>query len=520
MILLLIPFLCSGQDSGEKNGDPPIRDPLFYTYKAELKDALESGTAGTIAQKHIQLGEFYRKNEVFTEAIGQYNQAIEILDESPKDSVHSILQRKIGEIYLSLKLFPKARKYFEASKNIARKIRYERGQARAEGLLGTCAEKEGNYLEALKHQQESLKLFEQINDKRGIAFVNENIGSIYEDLKQYETAHDHFEKALSYFKDRDDDAQISVLNNMGDMFRKTGNHTEALEYTSLALRMAVDNNNLHQQKSAHQDLSEVYAGMGDYNKAYRHLMTYDKMYKEMYETQNIKHFNVLQTAYEINEKEAQIALLKHRNETVTANRNLIMVTAMALLLLSGLLYVYFFRKRREKVKLQQYRQRLLQAELEKREIEEKRLQDEINLKTAALSRYSLNMAQKNKLIADMAATLKNIASRKQMDVHAKIRSLARALDANLKQEEEWDEFMGFFKDIHPDFFKKLSGISRDKLSSAELRLAMLLRLNLSSKEIAPVLRVTPDSVRVARYRLRKKLPIPPKQELVNFLMEL
>ncbi|WP_157811716.1 helix-turn-helix transcriptional regulator [Tenacibaculum sp. SZ-18] len=47
---------------------------------------------------------------------------------------------------------------------------------------------------------------------------------------------------------------------------------------------------------------------------------------------------------------------------------------------------------------------------------------------------------------------------------------------------------------------------------------MLLRLNLTSKEIAEILNVTPDSVRVARYRLRKKLPISPKEDLVNFML--
>ncbi|RNL78143.1 transcriptional regulator [Sinomicrobium pectinilyticum] len=516
----MLPFFCSGQGTSEKYGNDTLQDSLFYTCKTELREAIKEGMPGIAARKHMQLGDFYRKNEVFTEAIGQYNKAMEMLAGAPEDSINSILNRKIGEIYLTLKIFSKARQYFDTSKAIALAGKYKRGQAKAEGLLGTCSEKEGNYLRALEHQQKSLELFRQINDQRGIAFVNENIGSIYEDLKQYDIAHKHFSRALAYFEGRNDEAQISVLNNMGDMFRKTGNYTEALEYTSQALQLAMENNNLHQQKSAHQDLSEVYAEIKDYQKAYEHLTVYEAMYKEMSRNRDINNFNTLQTAYEINQKEAQIELLRHQNEAITANRNLILVTTLALLLLSGLLYIYFLRKRKEKVKLQQYKQRLLQAELEKREIEEKKLQDEISLKTASLSRYSLNMAQKNKLIADMASTLKNIASRKQMDVHTKIRSLARELDANLQMEEEWDEFMGFFKDIHPRFFKKLSALTTEKLSSAELRLAMLLRLNLSSKEIAPILRVTPDSVRVARYRLRKKIPIPAKQELVSFLMEL
>ena len=80
--------------------------------------------------------------------------------------------------------------------------------------------------------------------------------------------------------------------------------------------------------------------------------------------------------------------------------------------------------------------------------------------------------------------------------------------------------MGLFDEIHPDFTQKLNQIALKKLTATELRLCLLLRLGLSSKEIASVLRITPDSVRVARYRLRKKLPLESQDELVNFMLKL
>ena len=80
--------------------------------------------------------------------------------------------------------------------------------------------------------------------------------------------------------------------------------------------------------------------------------------------------------------------------------------------------------------------------------------------------------------------------------------------------------MDLFEDIHPYFSKNLSDIALQKLTATELRLCLLLRLDLSSKEISSVLRITPDSVRVARYRLRKKLPIETQEELVNFMLKL
>ena len=85
---------------------------------------------------------------------------------------------------------------------------------------------------------------------------------------------------------------------------------------------------------------------------------------------------------------------------------------------------------------------------------------------------------------------------------------------------EWAELMSYFGQIHPNFFSTLKQIVNDKLSSSEMRLCMLLRLNLSSKEIADILHITPDSVRIARYRLRKKLPLESKDDLQDYLLNL
>jgi len=49
---------------------------------------------------------------------------------------------------------------------------------------------------------------------------------------------------------------------------------------------------------------------------------------------------------------------------------------------------------------------------------------------------------------------------------------------------------------------------------------LVLRLNLSSKEIAPLLNISPRSVEVKRYRLRKKMELPRETSLTNYILEL
>lgn len=494
---------------------------IFRTLQKQLEASKKNpDQPKKIAQSHLKLGEYYHSLGLYSEAMEQYNKALDQLGTDFNDTLFITLNNNIGKVYLSLNNFELAEQHFTETLNASKGIKNDRGLAVSLGLLGASHEKQGEYEEALKDQKESLLLFQKMEDQPGVAMTNENIGSIYEDLEQFDMAYQYFNKAYQYLKGKGTVEEVNVLNNLGDSFRKTGNYPAALEKTAMALEVAQRLKDFHQLESAHKDLSKTYAFLGDFEKAHTHLLQAEEFNSAMLRAQNTDQLNVLQTIYETNKKEAEIQLLKEQNKVSRANQNLLWVALFAIAAILTILYNYLGRKRKAKLKIQEYKQRMLKAELEKKAIEEKNLQQEVQLKTSSLSRYSLHLSQKNKILLDLANTLRNIAARKHMDTSEKIKALVKEIDFNLQQEQEWDEFMTFFKEIHPEFIKKLSTLSENNLSPAELRLGMLLRLNLSSKEIASILRVTPDSVRVARHRLRKKLPIDQKEELVNFMIDL
>ncbi|MEM9143204.1 MAG: tetratricopeptide repeat protein [Bacteroidota bacterium] len=499
---------------------PNKTDATFFKLKSNLERAEQGNTPQEIAQAHQELGEFYRTSGIFSAAMDQYGMALGQMEAKNDHILKVALNNSIGKVHLSLNKFKLAKNYFQDALKTSHLLDYLQGQAISKGLLGACYEKQGDYAQALEYQRESLALFQKLRDSHGIALVNENIGSIYEDLERYALAHDFFGKSYAFLKNTGTREEVNVLNNLGDVYRKQGLYDAAITETEKALLLAQRIQDNHQLESAHKDLSKAYALQGEYRKAHHHLTKAGEYNSTLIQARNTEQLNVLQTIHESNKKEAQIQLLKEQNKVSKANQNVLWIAIFAIAAVLIILYTYLGRKRKAQLKLQEYRQRTLKAELDKKGIEEKNLQREVQLKTAALSRYSLHLSQKNKILLDLSNTLKNIAGRKNMDMCAKIKDLVKDIDFNLQQEQEWDEFMRFFKEIHPDFIKKLSSISEHHLSPAEMRLGMLLRLNMSSKEIASVLRVTPDSVRVARYRLRKKLPIGQKAELVNFMVEL
>ena len=310
------------------------------------------------------------------------------------------------------------------------------------------------------------------------------------------------------------------MNNLADISRKTKRYDASIATTLQVLDLALKYNNAHQIESAYKDLSKAYALKSDFEKAHTYLLKYQNLVEKQFYSQNFNQLNALQTIFDTREKQSQIDLLEQQNKASRARLMAIIILAITVLGAGLVSFIYLKRKRQIINKLQAYKQRVLEAELENKAVKEQNLKNEIQLKTATLSKYSLSISQKNKLIEEVSGSLQKMSTRKRMDLPTKINELALQLNQHLEQDNEWEQFMDLFEDIHPYFSKKLSDIALQKLTATELRLCLLLRLDLSSKEISSVLRITPDSVRVARYRLRKKLPIETQEELVNFMLKL
>jgi DNA-binding response OmpR family regulator len=85
--------------------------------------------------------------------------------------------------------------------------------------------------------------------------------------------------------------------------------------------------------------------------------------------------------------------------------------------------------------------------------------------------------------------------------------------------QAWEDFETHFKSVHPLFMDNLIN-NFPKLSTGEIKLCALLRLNLNSKEIASILFQNPQSIDIARYRLRKKMELKRDENLNSFLMSI
>lgn len=179
-------------------------------------------------------------------------------------------------------------------------------------------------------------------------------------------------------------------------------------------------------------------------------------------------------------------------------------------------YLNFYQRQSEK--LIEENNRLLEIkelELEQQlmKIENEKLALDVDLKNKELAATSMSLISKNELLAFIKEDLKKNAE----DSSLSVKSVIRTINKNITEEDSWKVFKEAFDSADKDFLKKIKQ-SHPLLTPNDLRLCAYLRLNLSSKEIAPLLNISLRSVEIKRYRLRKKMDLNHAQGLVEYIL--
>jgi hypothetical protein len=159
---------------------------------------------------------------------------------------------------------------------------------------------------------------------------------------------------------------------------------------------------------------------------------------------------------------------------------------------------------------------LAKMELEQRKLKEHELQKESDFKSRQLTTHALNMMQKNKLLQELQTDINQLGKKSSAELNPDFRRINLQINRNLKAENEWDVFKMYFEQVNKNFYSSLLTLNPE-LTNYDLRLCALIKLNLNIKETASVLNVAPNSIKSARYRLRKKLNMGPEDDLYGFV---
>ena len=147
-----------------------------------------------------------------------------------------------------------------------------------------------------------------------------------------------------------------------------------------------------------------------------------------------------------------------------------------------------------------------------------KLKTDINHRNSQLASTTMHLVQKTEILNKIKNDLTSIEKESPVEIKKKIKQITRAIESDIQLDDSWTQFETYFDQVHENFFKRLRE-KFPKLTPKDQKLCAYLRMNLSTKEIAPLLNISVRGVEISRYRLRKKLAIDSEVNLVGFVME-
>lgn len=156
----------------------------------------------------------------------------------------------------------------------------------------------------------------------------------------------------------------------------------------------------------------------------------------------------------------------------------------------------------------------LENEQQLMKLKNEQLSSDMDSKNRELAISTMSLIKKDELLTLIKNDLKQSSA---TDAPKNIKSVISNITKNITEENSWTVFKDAFDTADNDFLKKIKE-RHPSLTPNDLRLCAYLRLNLSSKEIAPLLNISVRSVEIKRYRLRKKMDLEHEQGLVEYIL--
>jgi tetratricopeptide (TPR) repeat protein len=487
--------------------------------------------------KKEKIGSAYYELTYSYEIIGEYDSALEnaltaikIFRETENKRMISMTLNEIGLIFLSNTdpaSLQKAVHYFHLFLNGVLPLKDTMEIAGAYSNIGLAYTYLDLYDSALFYTREALELRKKINHKLTTGISYGNIAFIYSNTGVYDSVIYYNNLALDIYNKENYLYGINeIYNSKLSFYINIKNYDSAKVYAFKRLEIAKKIESKYIFENTYYSMVKYFKAIGDYENAFKYFELYNEIEKEIQSDETLDKIAVLQTIYDFERKENQIVLLEEKDR-INYLKQVLLVVGIILLLITSIVVIVSIRRKRIKDRQLHNAEKqvhlkdkqLAQVKLEKSQAKEQELNKEIEYKSKQLTTHALNMMQKNKLLQELHLKVKEITRKVEPDIKPECRRLGVVLSRTMQAEKDWELFKNYFEDVNKGFYEKLYLINSE-LSPNDFKLCALIRLNMNIKETASVLNISPDSVKTARYRLRKKLNLEGETDLYEFISQI
>ena len=402
----------------------------------------------------------------------------------------------------------------------------------------------GNIAKAIEYQKKSIKIYEQLDYTKQRAFAKIDLAKLYTKLEEYETAinfayqgvdlakkvdakeaqHDAYSAlGYAYFKARDYSKGIHFtelalefrkefggtpdiiqsLYQLGTILNETNQPDAALLLLNQGLALADTIHNTRWLKLLYRNRADAYKKKKQFSRALEDYEKWNIIKDSLSKRNSTREIEELKIIYETEKKEQQL-LLQEKEITVleqeakiSNQQKLLLGGGLGLSLIALGFGFYGFRQRTRR-----------------NQLEKDKVEAELAFKKKELTTHALHLAKKNEVLESLKLKAKSL---KEKEGASGYLELIKTINFDQQDDKNWESFTQYFEQVHKNFAtdvkKRYPAVTKN-----ELRFMALIKMNMSSKEIATILNISTDGIKKARQRLRKKMGLSPNDSLENIVL--
>lgn len=368
---------------------------------------------------------------------------------------------------------------------------------------------------ALSDYHKALDIFNGTKNTEDRARVQLNIANVYYHLKDTQKVLAHF-KAVDTIK-QSLPADILILKNILNariLDWMSFDTARIIAQAHQALTISEQEGMMTEMMESNRLLSQLYEKHNRLDHSLKHAKVADSLFQIVYEKQLAVTIDRLDTELKQDAKLKEASSFKDRINSFT------IITLSVIVLLVLLLHFSFkmqqtiiFQRKRTESRLSSYT-----AEIERLLQSEAQLKDLLETKERTITSHNVYFEQKDKLYNEIRVLLCEALENRSMSLEFQVRSITKMLDNVTNLDKDWGDFKLTQENVSSDFFRNIKK-AYPTLTTSELKLCGLLKMNVNLKEAARIMGVAVDSVKTARYRLRRKFGLDREANLAEFIIK-
>ncbi len=460
----------------------------------------------------------------YFESLEYYHKSLELYEQHfPEGNVYKPTLG-IAKVYIIQNDFDRAYEYLQKAKTLVK----DNDEAALQILYeneGDFAFAKGRYDEAEIFFQKALASYKKSNAIGGMIFCYTDLANVYRETKNYEAALKYGQEALKLGENykQYDRARLYGSESLGRTYLATSDFKKAKEYFLETVTIAGKFNMIAELKDGYKALAKISEATNNYKEALHYQQLHTAFSDSVMNKTKARRISRLEVQLETAKREKEIEILKRDKKLTQSNMAAIIATLCGLIVLAISIIGRQRINHRKQKELAAMEQRMLKEHAEKIETElkneklhEEQLAKELDFKTKELTTSALHLIQKNEILVNLKESVEELKKLPKDQVQSKLGGLINTVNFSFNLDSDWTSFRLHFDSVHQGFFDRLLQVHPD-LTGNDLKICALMRLNLGTKEMATILDISPDSVKVARHRIRKKLNIPTEQNLSSYL---